>query len=889
MNGEQDPDTGNPLLERDAELSMMRDAVSGVVSGRPSTVVVKGRTGLGRTALLRWAGLHAVEAGCRLVVGKCGAAEAEQPASLLATVHGGRSVPEARRWQETLDEPTLLVLDDVQWIDEQSAHWLALLIKRAADAPLSLVLAMSHPSRWPWHDVLVERTPVPARVHRLRPLTPAAVRDLVERRVQGPVDERLVATAVAATYGCPGVLHETLGAMPQSWDAWNPKEFTVRATAAAADRVVRLLDRLPGELAELLRAIAVAGRDLDAQLLGRLAGLRTMSATKALGLLQETEVLARGRRPKLAGSTAQRVLAAMDVGHRETMYTRAATLGYRAAIPEDSLARLLLPSHPVGAQWAIDVLRREASRARTAGDHRRAAALSARALREPSEPGNRARLQIELALAEMPDAPQAADRRLVEVLLSPSGPKLTQVRLHAADLLLGKGNEELVRHAASTVGSRAETSEKERCTLAALYWLADDAPHDAPELSVPAVPPLPENPRCPHQAGVVAWQLAVRGTDPERARSLALAALADTGLLLSPKIQACRTLMLTGDDTTAMAGLDQVVATARECDAGPLIAMSLVARGKLHARNGGLDDAEADLAGALAQFPRHCWHPLMLPCLASLEALLALERGEPDRAGQVLDGPWQPAARHAFGWTQLLLTHGVARLLAGRPEEALDDFQECGRRMLARQWTNPALLAWRSMAAIALRALGRTEEAGLLAGEEIRLAKAWGVPAVIGGAYLGAAMATQGDEAERHGTEAVRFLRVSSWRVRYVFALIELAALKVQSGTTAEAIPLLHEARRLAADLGALQHIRRVQEIAGQVVAMLSPVERRIVEVTARGSANAAIAEQLSVTRRTVEAHLTSIYRKAGLAGRADLLDLCDLLGLGGDRDVVGA
>jgi DNA-binding CsgD family transcriptional regulator len=677
--------------------------------------------------------------------------------------------------------------------------------------------------------------------------------------------------------------------MPRSWNAWSPTEFTARAAAAAADRVVRLLGRLPEELAELLRAIVVAGRDFDTQLIGRLAGLRTMSAAKALEELQETEVLLRGRRPELAEATAERVLAAMDVGHRENMYARAAALGYRAAIPEDSLARLLLPACPVNAQWAIDVLRREASRSRVAGDHRGAAALLTRALREPSDAGIRARLQTELALAEMPDRPQAADRRLGEVLLSPGGRELMQARLHAADLLLGKGNEELVRSAASAVGTRPETSGKERCTLAALYWLAEDAPHDAPELSVPALPPLPEDPRCPQQAGVVAWQVAVRGTDRERARSLALVALADTGPLLSSKIQACRTLMLTGDETTALAGLDQAIATARECEASPLIAMSLIVRGKLNARDGRLDDAEADLESALAELPRQCWHPLMLPLLASLEALLAIERGQLDRAEEVLAGPWRPGDRHAFSWAQLLLVRGVARLLSGRHEEALENFQECGRRMLARQWTNPALLAWRSMAAIALRALGRDEEAVLLVGEEIRLAELWGEPAVIGGAHLGAALATQGDEAERHGTEAVGLLRDSPWRTRYVFALVELAAVKVQSGTAADAIPLLSEAHRLAADLGAGQHIRRIHEIAARIAAMLSPVERRVVEVAARGVSNAAIAADLAVTRRTVEAHLTSIYRKAGIAGRADLLALRDLLGQGGARDVVGA
>ncbi|WP_344407657.1 helix-turn-helix transcriptional regulator, partial [Dactylosporangium fulvum] len=51
----------------------------------------------------------------------------------------------------------------------------------------------------------------------------------------------------------------------------------------------------------------------------------------------------------------------------------------------------------------------------------------------------------------------------------------------------------------------------------------------------------------------------------------------------------------------------------------------------------------------------------------------------------------------------------------------------------------------------------------------------------------------------------------------------------------------------------------------------LSEAQRRVAELAAAGLPNAAIAETLSITKRTVELHLSNVYRKLGIAGRAQL------------------
>ena len=54
-------------------------------------------------------------------------------------------------------------------------------------------------------------------------------------------------------------------------------------------------------------------------------------------------------------------------------------------------------------------------------------------------------------------------------------------------------------------------------------------------------------------------------------------------------------------------------------------------------------------------------------------------------------------------------------------------------------------------------------------------------------------------------------------------------------------------------------------------VEALTPSERRIAQMAAVGQTNMAIAQDLFVTLKTVEMHLTSTYRKLDISSRAQL------------------
>ena len=63
----------------------------------------------------------------------------------------------------------------------------------------------------------------------------------------------------------------------------------------------------------------------------------------------------------------------------------------------------------------------------------------------------------------------------------------------------------------------------------------------------------------------------------------------------------------------------------------------------------------------------------------------------------------------------------------------------------------------------------------------------------------------------------------------------------------------------------------RPRRIALSGVESLTPSERRVAEFAASGPTNREIAQALFVTQRTIEVHLTSIYRKLGISSRSQL------------------
>lgn len=130
--------------------------------------------------------------------------------------------------------------------------------------------------------------------------------------------------------------------------------------------------------------------------------------------------------------------------------------------------------------------------------------------------------------------------------------------------------------------------------------------------------------------------------------------------------------------------------------------------------------------------------------------------------------------------------------------------------------------------------------------------------------------------------EAVDAAEASPARLEHTKALIALGSALRRAGLLSESREPLSRGLELAGHCGAggLAEFARAElysaggrprrdALSGP--ASLTSSEHRIADLAAAGNSNRAIAQALYITPKTVEVHLTSIYRKLGISARAQL------------------
>jgi DNA-binding NarL/FixJ family response regulator len=94
-----------------------------------------------------------------------------------------------------------------------------------------------------------------------------------------------------------------------------------------------------------------------------------------------------------------------------------------------------------------------------------------------------------------------------------------------------------------------------------------------------------------------------------------------------------------------------------------------------------------------------------------------------------------------------------------------------------------------------------------------------------------------------------------------------------------ETARLLDDVRQVCIALGAAPTVARVEALAARLTAAplgeqypagLTEREVEVLRLLPRGLSNAEIAEELFVSPRTVQTHLTNLYGKLGVGGRAE-------------------
>jgi DNA-binding CsgD family transcriptional regulator len=264
--------------------------------------------------------------------------------------------------------------------------------------------------------------------------------------------------------------------------------------------------------------------------------------------------------------------------------------------------------------------------------------------------------------------------------------------------------------------------------------------------------------------------------------------------------------------------------------------------------------------------------------------LAQIDRGELAEAERLLAACAGDGAEQDRYFTYNWAIFARARLAraAGEDERALDDLLECGRRQVAIPAPNPAVLPWRSEAALAAHALGRAAEARELVEEELRLARAFGAPRAIGIALRTAGLLRAGRAAIGLLGEAADVLARSPSRLEHARTLVELGVAQHRAGerslaraTLREGLDAAHHcgagalATRAHAELVATGARPRRPAVRGADA--LTPSELRVSELAARGLTNREIAQALFVSAKTVEFHLRNAYAKLRIGSRREL------------------
>jgi DNA-binding CsgD family transcriptional regulator len=925
-----------PLLERERELARLDSLANQAMRGRGRAMLVEGPAGIGKSRLLAETRAAAVQQGFDVLAARGGELERdhgfgvvkqllepplaraakherrrllEDAAGLAPKVLGAAEAPPLGDEHSALhglywltanlceQKPTLIVVDDLQWVDGPSLRFLVHLIRRLDGLQLGVALAIRTGDPSPNPDLvralMVEVTPP---LLRPRPLSPPSIAVLAEAALGHPPDPEVSRACADASAGNPFLLVELLESM--ALDARDGGLTAAHVRAFAPDRVSAAVTlRLKGhgsEAVALARAVAVLGQSATLANAAALARVQEEDARDVAATLARAEIFTT---EEPLGFVHPLVRAAvyeeLPLSTRRKQHRRAAVLLADAGAAAESVALHLMHVEPAGDEAAVGMLREAAVAAISQGATETAVGYLRRALTEPPAPELRAELLAELGFAATRAGEADALSYLEEAFsLTKSQPQRASVGLRL--LAAGAASATHQQDVADVLARALEGTQNSELpppleAMAVLFIVG--MPALRPRFGERVRRVRIRAPNLPAALlSSVATDTAISGGSASEAARLAQRALAG-GELMHQDIEgdaalampAIFTLIDTGRLRAAVRLLDGGVAMARASGSRFALVRILAERALAHYRCGALPAAESDARECHELAGEPGWG-LALALAAAVLAAVHVERGEPGQALQAL-APTDAALGIGESLAlQFLRESRVRTLIAcGEPEAALvllEDFERwtCQRGV----GIGVELMSWRSLAALAYLRLGGVGEARRLAEEEIQLARRFGAAPKLGTALVAAGLAHDDCRGTDLLRRAVRVLAQTDARLEHARAVVELGSRKLRGDDLGAARELLAEGMDQAHRCRAQALVEqahgellsagaRPRRLARTGPDALTPSELRISGLAARGMSNKQIAQSLFLTIRTVEMHLSNAYRRLEISSRGEL------------------
>lgn len=815
------------------------------------------------------------------------------------------------------DRPVLLTVDDAQHADVMSLQFLSYLARRAGTARILTVLAESPQRRRA--DALVRAELLGQGNCHVIPLVPLPEPD-VARLLAGYVGDeasRRLAPACHRMTGGNPLLAKALGQDDLAADPVRPAgEAPAGPVPGPAFRsaVLTCLHRHEPELAELAQAVAVLGGDVTPGLLGDLLGIGPDSAARGLDALAASGLLEPGGfRHEEA---RQAVLGHMTIDERAALQGRAAAALYRAGAAPAAVAGHLVAAELGGDGWTVPVLQEAAEQVLADGDAARAVGYLRRAKSDCSDERQRAAIAFSLACAEWLVNPEHGARHLSGLVADARAGLLSGEHLgELAYYLIWAGDQENAEEVLATLDlgpadpplaprmpvrqpalrSPMEFLYPDLARRAQRVKGATRTPAPATRTSAPAARTPAPAARTPAPAAEAAGpRSALESKLPAVVADDTRAAIRNAEIVLSERSINDPTL---ASVTTALMTLiceDRLDRAAFWCDvllresgassASPSWRAVLTAiLAMIEMRRGNLPVAERHARTALTLLTKRAWGVAIGVPLSSL-LLTATASRKHDEAAACLRMPVPEAMFSTFYGLLYLYARGEYYLASERPQAALTDFTDCGKRMATWGLDLPGLLPWRTKAAEAHLVMGNSLQARELSKEQLAQAGAR-FPRTRGISLRALALTSHPAKRTALLRESAEALRDSGARLELAYTFNELSNAHLALGEHGRAQWAARQARNLAEQCGATAQKTAigVAEAAGEanretngdvdknLISQLSDAEQRVGTLAAFGYTNGQIAHKLYITVSTVEQHLTRIYRKLGVTGRAEL------------------
>lgn len=834
--------------------------------------------------------LSGAAASAGAVFGSPGKDGAESPDSSFAILHG-------LYWLTvnlTGDRPLLLAIDDLHWCDRPSLRFLTFLVRRLEGLPVAVASTLRDAEPGTDPTLLGELVHDPStRPVRPGPLSGEAVHELIRGQLGEGAEPAFSAACHQAVGGNPLLLRQLLRALESEG-----VEPTAANTAIVADvgpraisrTVLVRLSRLSDEAVRVARAAAILGDGTELPPLAHQAEVSEDAAAEAIRALARTEILR--SEPPISFAhplVRQAIYQDLPAGERELQHERAAQALAAAGGSPEQVATHLLQVPRRGEEWVVETLRAAARSAVTKGAPESAVSYLQRALEEPPGAELRPQVLFELGSTEAHTSGPEAVEHLREARqgLEDVHSRTIAAGTLARNLMIATSPEaaaEVAREAAAELPAELAhlRGDFEALTLAAVFFGVGD--FSALQELDGMEPPGPDAPVGEKLlAAMAGYCWTYRCRPAAECAEMARASLSGDYELLGTdnnllSVAAIMPLAY-ADRDEALAAWDEAARLAHSKGSIFDISATHLWRGATLLQRGELVDAEADLLAAVEDQRVFGSGEIPQSYTAGFLAMTLLERGDRGGAWAALKAGEDPAATGTDGgrfWRE-----GRLRLLLAedRHEEALrladelrDDYP----------WAlNPALARWRAGKALALDRSGRTSEAIELLEEELELARGYGAPGTLG-RVLRELGAIEREAGQARLEEALEVLEGTSARLELAKALAAKGTAMRLSRHPKEAREPLRRALELAeaCGAGALEaHVRselaatgvRPRTTALSGVESLTASERRVAALAAAGSTNRDIAQELFVTPKTVEVHLSNTYRKLGISSRREL------------------